>query len=132
MPPVNFLAIIIATISRFIIGYFWYSDSLFNRRWMKEAGLSESQIKKANMAQVMGFSFILALIICFSLAMFIGPNANLAFGTFAGFMAGFSYVAASMGIRYLFEQRSMALFLINAGYEIISYTVAGAIISALS
>lgn len=132
MPPVNFLSVLIATVSRFIIGYFWYSDSMYNRRWMKEVGLTQSQMKTVNMGKILGLTFPLSLIIAFSLALFIGPQASIADGAFAGFMAGFTFVAASLGIRYLFEQRSMALFLINAGYEVVTYTIMGIIIASLN
>lgn len=44
--------------------------------------------------------------------MFIGTTANLQDGLFAGFMAGFTYVAAAIGITYLFEFRSFKLWAI--------------------
>jgi hypothetical protein len=62
------------------------------------------------------------------LAMFIGPTANLQDGLFAGFMAGFTYVAAAFGITYLFEFRSLKLWAINAGYQIVVFSVMGAIL----
>jgi hypothetical protein len=37
-------------------------------------------------------------------------------------------VAGSFGINYLFEQRSMRLFLINGGYHTVQYTLIGAVL----
>jgi hypothetical protein len=46
----------------------------------------------------------------------------------AGFMAGFTYVATAFGITYLFEFRSLKLWAINAGYQLVVLSVMGAIL----
>jgi len=48
----------------------------------------------------------------------------------AGALAGIGWVATSIGILYLFEQKSMKLFLINTGYLAVTFIVAGGIIGA--
>ncbi len=63
--------------------------------------------------------------------MFIGADATSAFGVCAGFAAGFGWVAAFLGILYLFEKRSLKVFLINGGYCVVALTVMGAILGAL-
>jgi hypothetical protein len=60
--------------------------------------------------------------------MFIGAGAGGAVGALAGFMAGFGWVFTFLGIIYLFESRSLALFMINAGYSVVSMTIMGFII----
>jgi hypothetical protein len=95
---------------------------------MREAGLTEDKIKQSNMAKTFGLSFLLALIICFNLAAFLGPDAGLAWGMTAGGLAGIGWACASLGMIYLFEGRSFKLFLINAGYTAVSYILAGGII----
>jgi hypothetical protein len=62
--------------------------------------------------------------------MFIGASSSLADGLFAGFMAGFTYVAAALGITYLFEMRSFTLWAINAGYQVVVFSIMGAILGA--
>jgi hypothetical protein len=47
-----------------------------------------------------------------------------------GFLAGFGCVATFIGTHYLFERRSLKLFLINAGYSIVALTIMGLIIGA--
>jgi hypothetical protein len=51
-------------------------------------------------------------------------------GAFYGFLAGFGWVATFIGTHYLFERRSLKLFLINAGYSIVALTIMGLIIGA--
>jgi Protein of unknown function (DUF1761) len=77
-----------------------------------------------------GLSFLLTLIISFNLAAFLGSEAGLIWGMTAGALAGIGWVATSLGILYLFESRSLKLFLINAGYLAIAFIVAGGIIGA--
>jgi len=124
----NWLAIIVAAVSAFALGGLWYSPLLFAERWMKETGITEEMAKNNNMMKVFGFSFLLSLIASFFLAMFIGPDAGAAFGAMAGFMAGLGWVFTFMGIIYLFESRSLAHFLINAIYSVVSLTIMGLII----
>jgi hypothetical protein len=124
----NLLAILVAAASAFLLGGLWYSPLMFVKRWMIETGITPDSTKKTNMLKIFGLSFILALVASFFLAMFIGAKAGAAFGAMAGFMAGLGWVATFMGIIYLFESRSLALFLINSGYCIASLTIMGFII----
>ena len=126
----NFMAIAVATVVAFMLGGLWYSPILFARAWMREAGLSEQQTRQANMAKVFGLSALATLVMAFNLAAFIGPQADLAFGFFAGLAAGLGWVAMSLGVIYLFEQRSLKLWLVNSGYQVLAFALMGAILGA--
>lgn len=128
LSQINYLAVFVAALSSFVIGFLWYSPLTFGNVWMREAGLSEEKVKQANMIKIFGLSFLLALVICFNLAAFLGPDAGLAWGMMAGGLAGLGWVSASLGVLYLFEGRSLKLFLINAGYQVVTYVIAGGII----
>lgn len=123
----NWLAIFVAALSSFLIGGVWYGP-IFGKAWMKENNFTEDQLKQRNMGLVFGLSFALALFAAFNLAMFIGPEADIAFGGTAGFLAGLGWVATMVGIHYLFEMRSFKLFFINAGYSTVALTVMGLIL----
>jgi hypothetical protein len=127
----NYLAILTATVSTFMLGGLWYSPRLFGRAWMQEMGFTDESLKaKGDVGRIMGISFVLELIMAFNLAAFIGPKASLGFGLFAGAAAGFGWVALSLGVTYLFERKPLRLFLINAGYHGVAFTVMGAILGA--
>ena len=130
LSDLNFVAIVVAAAVTFLLGGLWYSPILFAKAWMREAGLSEAQTRQANMARTFGLSGLAALVMAFNLAAFLGPTSTLAFGVFAGFAAGFGWVAMSLGVIYLFEQRSLKLWLINSGYQVLSLTLMGAILGA--
>ena len=128
MAEINIWAVLAAAVATFLIGGLWYSPMLFARVWQREAGLSEERLRNGNPALVFGLAFVLALIAAFVFAMFLGPRPQLAFAVGAGFAAGLAWVAASLGIIYLFERRSLALFLINGGYVTLAFTAIGAIL----
>ena len=124
----NWPAVLLAAASTFVIGGLWYS-LIFARPWQREAGLSDEQLKTGSARIFLG-SFLLSLVMAASLAAFIG-DGGFAFGVFAGAAAGLTFVAAAVGVTYLFERRSLRLFAINASFSVLSFTVMGAIIGAL-
>ena len=124
----NWLAILVAAVSAFILGGLWYSPLMFVKRWMKESGVTEESAKNANMVKLFSLAFLLSIIASFFLAMFIGVNAGAVSGAIAGFMAGIGWVFTFLGIIYLFEARSITHFLINALYSVTSLTIMGLII----
>jgi hypothetical protein len=132
MQPVAFHypAVLAAAVVQFAIGGLWYSPLLFARPWMREAGLADAQLRDAPMARIFGLAFVAALVMAFNLAAFIGAKGGVAFGTFAGFATGLGWVAMSIGVLYLFERRSLRLWLINGGYLVVSFTAMGAILGA--
>lgn len=123
----NWIAVIIAALSTFMIGGAWYSPLMFSKKWMKEAKISEDDLKEGQ-AKVFGLSFIFSFIAALVLAMFLGPEADILFGLTAGFMIGFAWVLLSMGTTYLFERKSFTLLAINGGYHVVSFMVMGTII----
>ena len=52
MPEYNLLAVIVAGIASFILGGLWYSPMLFGKAWQREAGLSDEQLARGNMAMI--------------------------------------------------------------------------------
>jgi len=124
----NWAAIVVAAVSAFALGALWYSPLLFSKRWMSESGVTKEDAQNASMLKTFGLSFILSLVASFFLAMFIGSGAGAGFGALAGFMAGLGWVFTFMGIIYLFEQKSLAHFLINSLYSVTALTLMGFII----
>ncbi len=125
---VNWLAVIVAALSGFALGGLWYGP-LFGRAWMAASGMTEERARAASMGRIYGSTLLLNIVAAVSLAMFIGAG-DVGFGVFAGFMTGLTFVSVGLGITYLFEQRPMRLWLINAGYQTLFFTVMGAILGA--
>jgi hypothetical protein len=120
--------VLVAAVAIFFMGGLWYSPALFARVWQREAGVSDERLRNGNPALIFGLAFVLSVIAAWVFAMFLGPRPALGFATGAGFAAGLAWVAASLGIIYLFERRSLKLFLINGGYVTLAFTAIGAIL----
>jgi hypothetical protein len=129
MEHLNIWAVLVAALSTFLIGGLWYSPAVFGKAWMKENGFTEESLKNSNMVKIFGLTFFLALIAAFNLAMFMGPEDKPEMGAMWGFLAGFGWVATFIGTHYLFERKSFRLFLINAGYSIVTLTLMGVILA---
>lgn len=127
---VNWIAVLVAAVSAFILGGLWYGP-LFGKKWMAHTGMTEERAKSMNMARTFGLSFILSFIAAFVFAMFLGPNPGVEFATGAGFAAGLCWVGASFGINDLFEDRPFGLWLINAGYHTLQFTIYGLVLGLM-
>jgi Protein of unknown function (DUF1761) len=123
----NWVAILVAALTGFALGGIWYGP-LFGKAWMRESGVSIDKTRSAHMPKIYGAVLLLNLIAAGSLAMFIGPSGTWSFGLFAGFMTGLTFVATALGVIYLFESRSLRLWLINAGYQIVFFSLMGIIL----
>lgn len=157
MDFLNFPAILLAAVSGLVVAFIWYNPKVFGKSWMQAAGLTEAQVKGANMVKV----FILAFIFAFLLAMtmvqmsihqtgalsLVGGDASKALpsyeifmadykdafrsykhGALHGIMAGIFVALPIMGTNALFERKSAKYIFINAGYWIVTLGVMGAII----
>jgi hypothetical protein len=125
----NVLAVIAAAVAAYALGALWYSPILFVKAWRAEIGVPPDAKTdfKAMAPQLVG-SFLLALVQAGMFAVFLGKQP-LALGAAYGFSAGLCWVAAALGIIYLYEGRSLRLFLINGGYFVASFTLYGVILS---
>ena len=131
MPQINWLAVLAAAVSTFVIGGLWYSRVLFGRAWMSVNNFSEADLAKSNMAKIFGLSFFLALIMAANLAAFLAePKTTAVWGATAGFLAGFGWVALGLATIALFERRSWKYILINGGYMTVSFVIMGLILGA--
>lgn len=124
---VSVVGILVAAVATFVVGGLWYSV-LFARVWQRAAGVTDEQVRSGT-ARVFGGAFVLALVMATALAAFIGA-AGAAFGAFAGAAAGVCWVAAALGVSYLFERRPLTLLWVNGGYNAVTFTLMGAILGA--
>jgi hypothetical protein len=130
MEGLNIWAVLVAALSTFLIGGLWYSPAVFGKSWMRENGFTEESLKGGNMVKIFGLTFVLALVAAINLAMFLGTENRASMGALWGFAAGFGWVATFIGTHYLFERKSFTLFLINAGYSVVTLTLMGVILAA--
>jgi len=127
---VNWLAILVAAISSYVVGALWYAPFLAGKAWMKENKFTMADMKGGNPFLMYGLTFVLSFIIATNLAFFFGNEIDLTMGLVYGGLAGFGWASMAIGTIYIFERKSFRLWLIHAGYITIQFVVMGAILGA--
>ncbi len=135
---INWLAVAVAAVAFFALGAVWYGP-IFGKAWQKHVGLSDDEMKNANMGKLFGSAFIFALIISVGMALFFFGFAaepgcevemTIDMGAMYGLMTGIFFLFPTIGMNYLFARKSTTLILIDSGYHIIAYTIVGVILAA--
>ena len=128
---VNWIAVLAAAASAFVLGGLWYSPVMFGRAWMAANNFSDQDLRKGGMGKIFAIAFVLSLVMSANLAMFLAqPNTTAAWGATAGFLAGFGWVALGIAVIALFERRSWKYVVINAGYMTVAFVLMGLILGA--
>ena len=131
MPHINWLAVLAAAMSTFVLGGLWYSPALFGRTWMSVNKFTDADLAKSSMAKIFGLAFVFAVVMSANLAAFLAePKTTASWGATAGFLAGFGWVTLGIATISLFERRSAKYVLINGGYMTVSFVVMGLILGA--
>ena len=127
----NYLAVLAAAVSTFLLGGLWYSPMLFGKAWMRANSFTDADLQTFSKARMFGWSFVFALVMALNLAMFLAdPGTNVTWGMAAGALAGLGWVAMGIAIIGVFENRSWAYIAINGGYMTLAFIIMGAIIGA--
>lgn len=129
---INWLAVLVSTLVFYGLGAFWYAPPVFGKAWMKAIGMDKDSAKKdVNMTKLFITTFILSLIMVVNLAFFLSDaSIGAGEGALYGFLTGFGWVAMSIALTALYEQRSLSYILINSGYLTVGFTVVGFILGA--
>ena len=88
MTTINWLAVVAAATSAFLLGGLWYSPLLFAKPWMAASGMTEEKARSTSMPRVFGTAFLWSLLGAACFAMFIGPKPEPGFAVAAGAATG--------------------------------------------
>jgi hypothetical protein len=135
---INYLAIIVAVVANFVLGYLWYGP-LFGMAWAKELKMDMSQkpdpkVMMKGMAFNLIGNFFMAYVLAHNNAAWsfvpgmdqmgkMGTILNSAIFTWLGF-----YVPYHLGA-IVWESRSWKLFFINTGYALASLLIVSGILT---
>lgn len=128
---INLWAVLLAAVTKVIIGSFWYSPLVQGKRWMRESGLTEEDFKKGHPIWLMAIlSLSFAFVAALAMAFFITPESDMFSGAGLGAIVSIAWISASKANTTIYENYSLSHYLIHAGYDICSYTAMGAILGA--
>jgi len=127
---INYLALLVATVARFLFGWLWYSPLLFGKSWMSLTNCTPQDMKR-NMPKAIPADLIVSFIMSFVLvhAVHYAGATSAAQGAAVGFFNWLGFIASVMLATTLYEKRPMKLFFINSGFNFISLLFMGAIVA---
>jgi surface polysaccharide O-acyltransferase-like enzyme len=127
----NYAAVFISAIAYWLLGAVWYGV-VFSKPWMALENISIEQAKSMNPVLPYVITFVLNLLIAYSLAQIcVWRNANTAGrGASVGVLLWIGFVGPITFTTYMYEMRPKELFAINEFFPLAGLVLMGAIIGA--
>lgn len=117
---INYLGVFGAAIVGMIVGFVWYSDLLFVKKWMALSKINPKQLEDSNMALSASMGFVVTLTLSFCLAVvyhyFGSVEAALTALEFIIF-----FVAVESAGALIWEKIPLTLYLIQMGHKVVSW-----------
>lgn len=137
MFPIDYLAVFVAAIVAMILGGLWYGP-VFGKPWMRMMGLTKESMKDMKMkpATAMALGFVGALVMAYVLAQLLSLAGTI-YGDLSlsavlqdAFLVWLGFIApVTLGV-VIWEGKPWKLWLLNAGYYLVSLLLMGAIIAS--
>ena len=132
---INYAAMIVAALVPMSVGFAWYSLRVFGTAWARLIGKTPDQIQaEGNMVRALAVSIVGSLVTAYLLALIVALIGAEGFGE--GFVIGIwgaiGLVATAFASSYVYENRPLNLYLINAGYHVVTIPLMAGILSVWS
>ena len=133
LPIVNNAAVLVSGVVIFVLGGLWYSPLLFAKRWVALIGKTEEEIKANSGAAPLSYIvvFLCGVAIAWMMSLVVGnfSPAGALDGALIGAMCWVGFAGATSFGTALFSGKPKALWLIDSGFNLVSFVVAGIILS---
>jgi len=124
--------VIVAALVQFFLGFLWYGP-LFGKTWRSLMGVTQQSMSGGGMGTTtLVWSFIGSLVTAGVLRKFatIVAAHSLGAGIALGATVWLGFIATVTLASVLYEKRSVNLYILNNGYQLVSLVVMGAIVAA--
>jgi hypothetical protein len=132
VPDINWLAVVVATISTMVVGSIWYTPKVFGNYWMRVAKVNPGEAKNAVLP------ILITLLVSFISAWVLAGATFLSFEFYGGsFLANAlltalilwgGFTAARFITHDAFEGRPVGLTVLNCVHELVTFMVMALII----
>ena len=132
MANANLLAILVAAACGFLVGGIWYGP-LFGKAWQREIGMTDDDLKSANMLKIYGTAFLFSVLSAVFLGHLFAHFGEMSLRSTMMISVGVAlgFIVPAIGTNYLFGRKSGKLFAIDAGYWIAFYAAMGLVFGFL-
>ena len=125
MIEVTFFPVLAAGIVSAVIGFVWYHPRVFGSAWMRMSNITPEMVERGKKRMPL-FAFLAFL--ASMLAAYVMNYFGIAWGVYdwigaieLGIWSWIGFVAPAMLGQVLWEQKPFSLYLINAGYWLVSF-----------
>lgn len=131
----NYMAVAIATITSYVLGFAWYHWAVFGEAWATALGLTKEE---ADNTEGLGSAFSISLVsgltktILIALLMSATNTSGVLNGAFFGAVIATIFTVTSLGYYNGFARAPAKLTLINSTHSIAELVLIGAIIGLFS
>ena len=134
VPHVNMLAVLVGAVVIFILGGLWYSPALFAKKWIALMGKSEAEMKEGSGAMPVALllAFVCGFLTSWVMAVLLAsmPNLTASRGAMVGALCWLGFAGATSFANAVFSQKPKALWLIDSGYNLVAFVLAGVVLAA--
>ncbi len=134
LPQINYLAVLVSGFVIFILGGLWYSPVLFMKQWTALMGKSEAEFKASSFLPapvLFGLAFVCGLTSAAALAVILNHFNNVTplRGALVGLLCWIGFAGATSFANVLFAKKPFPLWLIDTGFNLVSFLLAGIILA---
>lgn len=132
-PSINYIAVILATLSSMVVGSIWYTPKVFGNYWMKAAGITPSGDAKDAIRPI-----AVTVVVSFITAWVLAGAAYISFDFYGGsflvntLLTGLILWAGFTATRFIthdqFDKRPTGLTVLNVAHELVTIMVMALII----
>lgn len=77
MLPTNWYMLLVAAAIPMLVGFFWYGNMGFGKKWMSVNGFTDEDLEGANMGLIMGLSFLFCVMLAFFYSSMVIHQTNV-------------------------------------------------------
>ena len=133
LPVVNNVAVLVCGAVIFALGGLWYSPALFAKKWVSLIGKSEAELKANAGSMPMSYLVVLlcGLVTTYVMALVVGNFApgSAVDGAVVGALCWIGFAGATSYGTALFAGKPKALWLIDSGFNLVAFIIAGVILA---
>lgn len=131
---INYIAVTVSAIVFFFVGSAWFSPLLFTSMWLQELKQHNVVIKEptaavltTKMLLTFAANFVTSLAMAYLVA--LTASTTITSGLCLGIIAAVGFTLTSIGSVFIWEGRSLRLFLIDAGYPAVGIILSAILLS---
>lgn len=120
LSEINYWHVLISGVVAMVVGYIWYSDWLFGKRWRKETGIKMDKVTADEMQRSMLQGFVVTLVmVSFLYGVILASGTTEVWdAAWLAALLGLGFSATAIFMNNTYQKKSPVLSLIDSGYQI--------------